>query len=156
MGKGSLEPGKAGSVMTRSVPPETIRWFELLFLGSLMLRAVEIPEFIAALSHGLTSALFATIRLLLFLLLPLWLALLVSRNRSNGAKWGLILLVALTIVGILAVPLTGQTARLNLLLIPVALMQGGALVLLFTASGRRWLDSKGTLSTDAELQDTFD
>ncbi len=141
---------------TRDLPPEAIRWFELLFFGSLMLRATEIPDFISALSNGLTATLFAIIRLLLFLLLPLWLALLVSRNRSNGAKWALMALVTLTILGIVAVLVTGQAARLNILLVPVCLLQGGAIALLFTASGRRWLDSKGSPSTDAELRDTFD
>jgi len=139
-----------------NVPPEAIRWFELLFFGSLMIRAVEIPEFIAALTHGLAAAFFATIRLLLYLLLPLWLALLVSRNRSNGAKWGLILLLGLMLFGILTVILSGQLARLNFLLVPSSVLQGCAIALLFTASGRRWLNSKGMPSTDAELHDTFD
>ena len=141
---------------TRSAPPEAIRWFELLFFGSLMLRAVEIPAFISALSHGLTASLFATTRLLLFLLLPLWLTLLVSRNRSNGAKWALILLVALTAVGILAVALAVQEADLNILLVPVVLMQSCALALLFTGPARRWLNREGSPSSGAELRDMFD
>jgi|GEM_PF-4592403 len=100
------------------VPPETIRWFELLFFGSLMLRAVEIPQFISALSHGLAATISAGIRLFLTLLLPFWLALLVSRTRSNAAKWALVLLLALMMLGILAVYLTETSADLNILVLP--------------------------------------
>jgi len=138
------------------VPPETIRWFELLFFGSLMLRAVEIPQFISALSHGLAATISAGIRLFLTLLLPFWLALLVSRTRSNAAKWALVLLLALMMLGILAVYLTETSADLNILVLPALLMQSCAIALLFTAPARRWLDNNDTPSTNPELRDTFD
>ena len=117
--------------------PESIAWFERLYLGSL---AVSVA--IMAMgwdSTGKIPLVYLLPALFLGLLLPIILILLVSRRRSRVAKWVLILLFALGLASNLAGYNPNGDTRLNVAALIITAMQMLALALLFTAPARAWL-----------------
>ncbi len=137
----------------RRVRPASIVWFERLYLGSLLIGVVQSvigwKDAIALAS----PAFLLTVQAVVFAFL-VGLILLVSRERSNVAKWINVVLFVLGLPVIVSLLVTEKQVGSALLAIVQTLMQGIGLGLLFTASARAWLGR--TPGAEAELRTTFD
>jgi hypothetical protein len=118
--------------------PKTIRWFEILYGAALVLLAImsglgwkywagEFGTNIAAFAVAFTF------------LLPLVLALLLSRLRSRVAKWLLVVHLALSFATYLPVLVYGAIPRIAIEQALAYVLQLTAITLLFTPSARAWL-----------------
>ena len=117
--------------------PSSIAWFERLYIGSLAIAAAGMAAGWDATSR--IPTLYLVIGLALGLLLPLALVLLVSRMRSNIAKWVLILLFLIGLASNVAVYDPGANRTVDIVMLVTTAMQLLAVALLFTAPARAWL-----------------
>ncbi|MDQ4087622.1 MAG: hypothetical protein M3177_06405 [Pseudomonadota bacterium] len=118
--------------------PTSIRLFERLFLGSLVLGVAQAALGWPALKErGSPAEILALLGLSLFILGAL--TLLVSRGRSRPAKWLLTLLLLIGLPSVLVSFLRGTLIGSPLLALVQAALQAGAVALLFTGSARAWL-----------------
>jgi hypothetical protein len=132
--------------------PDSLRKFDLLYLGAMALGAVNVAvsfDALAAMAEqamaaqgvagfGRTAMLAGVIGGFCISLL-LWF--LVSRARLGFMKWILLLLLAYNLVSL---PSTQLDVRANTLLSLASLaMQAGAIWFLFRPDARAWFDSKG-------------
>ena len=135
--------------------PDSIIWFERLFLATLLIGLVHSAatwnESVAIASPAFVLAVQA-----FSIAVVLTLTLLVSRKRSNVAKWINVALFAVGLVGIVHLVATEKLLGSMLVTIAQTLMQGAGIALLFTASARAWLGRKDAPATEAELRQTFD
>jgi hypothetical protein len=135
--------------------PESIVWFERLYLGSLLIGLVQavvewedsIREVPPAVVLAIDAFVFG---------LGITLTLLVSRKRSNVAKWVNVLLFALYLPLLLYAVVTEPSNVWTPVGFVETSMQATGLGLLFTASARAWLTSKAEqLPSGAALEQTF-
>ncbi|HEY5721721.1 MAG TPA: hypothetical protein VIT45_05315 [Allosphingosinicella sp.] len=120
--------------------PESIAWFERLYIGSLLVSMAIIV--MGWDSTGQIPLLYLIPALFLGLVLPVILILLVSRRRSRVAKWVLIALFAIGLASNVAGYNPNGDLRLDLAALVITAMQMLALALLFTAPARAWLAGK--------------
>ena len=122
--------------------PNSIIWFERLYIGSLMIAAAVMAMGWDAVRTDAIPPGVLIAGVSLGLLLPLLLILLVSRKRSRVAKW---LLVALFAIGLASIAMTwdrGRNWRLDIIGTVTTAMQLLAVALLFTGPARAWLAGK--------------
>ncbi|MHA6318606.1 hypothetical protein ACXYN8_13205 [Altererythrobacter sp. CAU 1778] len=132
--------------------PQSIKMFDYLFLGSLVLGALnffltfddtmaQLQADPAVASAGLGSG-FAVTVFAIGMAVSLLLWFLVSRVRSKIAMW---ILIALTVIGLIMLP--GSLATLPTLSVVTSLvitaMQLAALYYLFRPDAKAYLDKKG-------------
>jgi len=136
--------------------PWSIVAFERLFLGALLIGAIHSAAKWDELVAMASPAFVLAVQVLTFGLVLL-LVLLVSRKRSNIAKW---INVGLFVLGL---PMLGAQFRSGLALgwplvtIGQSVIQAIALALLFSPSARDWLNSgRARQKAAQELEQTFD
>ncbi len=118
--------------------PGSIRLFERLFLGSLVLGLAQATLGWPALKdRGSPAEILALLGLSLFILAAL--TLLVSRGRSRAAKWLLTLLLLIGLPSVLVSFLRGTLVGSPLIALAQAALQAAAVTLLFTSSAKAWL-----------------
>ena len=139
--------------MTR---PKSIIWFELLSIGAILISLIPMYQFLETMRNGAVSTPGVVGAVLVSLGLPLLLTLLVSRKRSNIAKWIYVLLMAVGFIAIARVLLTVGTADLDYVGAAVTVLQAVTVGLLFTGSARAWLGGTDTPDMRAEPQGTLD
>jgi hypothetical protein len=136
--------------------PKSILWFELLSLGAILISLIAMYEFLEPMRIGAVSPLGMIGAAAISIALPLLLTLLVSRKRSNVAKWVYVVLMALGFIAIARVVLTVGTADLGYLGAAVTALQAASVVLLFAGSARAWLSGTDAPDSRAELEGTYD
>ena len=121
--------------------PKSIKYFELLWLGSLVIGAFMVMltwEFMIAMQVSKTFIIFI---LIFVFVIMLALILLTSRKRSNIAKW---VLVAFFVVGF--IPYIPQLIKFYEMGLPgylstiQVLMQFAGVLFLFSKNGRDWFN----------------
>jgi hypothetical protein len=134
------------AVATGAHMPRSISVFEGLMLGSLLIGTViSAMTYNEAVSQA--AAVVVTIIEIFVLLLMLFLVLLVSRKRSNVAKWVLIIVWLLGLV--VYIPAAAHfltTGIVGFLFVAQPTMQAVALYMLFTPDSKQWLQSKTPIS----------
>ena len=129
--------------------PASIQWFERLYLGSLGLGLVNLLVHYSSLKVALGSTGgqmgFVFLSFLVGIAISLMFWYLVARRASNLAKW---FLVALVVIGLIGLPgslrMTDMLGTTYIAIGALAtLIQAAATGLLFTAESRRWFAAKG-------------
>lgn len=129
--------------------PASIQWFERLYLGSLVIGIVNLLIHYGTLRDvmggvaGSMGFLFISFGVGIAISLMFWY--LVARRASNLAKWFLIVLVGIGLIGLpgsFAMADTLGTSYIALGALATAI-QAVAAGLLFTAESRRWFANKG-------------
>jgi hypothetical protein len=137
------------------VRPASIVWFEWLCIASLLISLFTVGPVFRAVGVGALPPL-ALIFIVLFAFgLPLLLALLTSRRRSNIAKWLFVILVSFATALAIYDGLDSGAWNWSLLGIVIWVLQLVTVALLFAPSAREWLTSKPLPDPD-QLEQTFD
>jgi hypothetical protein len=131
--------------------PDSIIWFERLYIGSLAVSVAIMVVGWDAVRSGAIPPFYLVAGLFVGLVLPVILVLLVSRRRSGIAKWILFMLFAVGLAANVATYRPGMNWRVDLAALLITGMQIAAIGLLFTASARTWLGGK-----DGTLGQTFE
>lgn len=129
--------------------PASIQWFERIYLATLVLGLVNLLVHFGKLGEvmGNTGSTMTVVMLSFAIGIAISLAFwyLVARRASNIAKWFLVVLVVLGVLG-----LPGAYGMISTLGLPYValgalstLLQVVAAGLLFTAESRRWFAAKG-------------
>ena len=129
--------------------PKSIIRFERLYLGSLAIVLVIVAAAWSA-RPGIIPLDLLIPAFVGGVLLPGTLTLLVSRRRSNLAKWALVVVFATSLAANLANYRPGEL-RLSIVALVMFGLQIGAIALLFTRPSRDWLAGK-----DPSLTRTFE
>lgn len=139
--------------------PQAIILFERLMLASFVVGLTNIATGFSRIQAIITQSplnpLAMTVGMIVGLgfglLLPLGLALLISRRASNVAKWILVVLLVLGLLRsptTLANPMMSPLGKLGYLVI--SLIQIGAAIMLFRKDVREWLGRRGA-TTDPDV-----
>lgn len=135
--------------------PESITWFERLYLGSLAVGVVNL-----LLARDEVPAIYATAVLLIFaamFALTLLLVLLVSRKGSRVAKWVLVGLFAISLLGLVPGFLGDEAAGFAWNDWVAWIMTAAATGLLFTPSAREWMRRRRSPAAGRDgLERTFE
>ncbi len=137
------------------VRPASIIWFERLYLASFVLSLFTIGPVFRAVGVGFVAPLTLIFIVLFAFGLPLLLALLTSRRRSNIAKWLFVILMGLGTALAIFAGVNSGAWNWTVLGILIWALQIAAVVLLFAPSARAWLTSKA-LPDPARLEGTFE
>ncbi len=129
--------------------PASIQWFERLYLGSLVLGLVNLLVHYGRLRDvmggvaGSMGFLFVSFVVGIAISLMFWY--LVARRASNIAKWFLIVLVVIGLIGLPgSFAMSGTLGMTYIALGALAtVIQAVSAGLLFTAESRRWFANKG-------------
>jgi hypothetical protein len=139
--------------MTRadaSTRPLTIASFEKLFILTVLLSLLHFVHDVATVSNA--AIMQVTLLRLVSVTILLILVLLISRRRSQIAKWFLVIYLAVSVPFSLWLMISHMTwstvatigALLNLILTIIQVMViSAAIALLFTPTARAWLNRKG-------------
>lgn len=110
-------------------PPTTIRLFETVQIASVLIVLVHL---FAVPAISVVDAIIASVLILV-------LTLLVSRRRKNWARWVIVLSFALGLAVAACLRSASQAEPVSIVSLIALLMQGAAVVLLFTRQSARWL-----------------
>ena len=139
--------------MTR---PASIVWFERLYLGSLVMGLVDDFVYWDGSFAIVYARRFLPLQCFKFGLLVL-LCLLVSRRRSNAAKWAIVIVFAASLSFFILDLISGVLSGSSVAAIGETLLESIALGLLLTESAKDWLARRPVrLSTEASLKHTFE
>ena len=136
--------------------PKSITWFERLSLGAILISLIPMYQFLEPMRIGAVSPLVMMTAVVISLGLPLLLTLLVSRKRSNVAKWAYVVLMAFGFIAFARLLLTVGAADLDYVGAAVAALQAASVGLLFAGSARAWLGRADMADSQAERQGTSD
>lgn len=129
--------------------PASIRWFERVYLGTLVVGLLNLLVHYNTIRVNLGTSSgqmgFIFISFMAGILISLLFWFLIARRASNLAKW---FLVGLTVIGLLGLPGSFEMAdTLGAAYIGIGVLctvlQALAIGLLFTAESRRWFANKG-------------
>ena len=136
--------------------PDSIVWFERLYLASIVISLFTVGPILRAVGIGSLSPLTVILIVLFSFGLPLLLALLTSRRRSNTAKWLFVILVGLGTALAIFDAVDSGAWNWSALGILIWVLQIAAVALLFAPSARAWLSRKNAPAAEADLRETFD
>jgi hypothetical protein len=136
--------------------PNSIKYFEWLFLGSLVL-GVAVSAITYEANVQMSNPLFVAIIQFFVIAIILLLVLLTSRKKSGIAKWILIIFMAIGVI--LYIPQLSsffEQGIAGMISFSQLTMQCIALYLLFTPESRRWFDKKSqTMNRNVEVSGTL-
>jgi hypothetical protein len=136
------------------VRPASIIWFERLYVASLLISLFTIGPVFRAVGLGSLPPLTLMVIVLFAFGLPLLLALLTSRRRSNIAKWLFVIVVGLGTALAIYDGVDSGAWKWSVPGILIWALQIAAVALLFAPSARAWLTSKAEPAP--QLEQTFD